>query len=283
VSRRELPRAHAAAVRPHSAPGLPVAAALALALAVTAGCAPALREPPPIEDLGRTRSSTRPAADVLAEAERLDAARTLPSVRRAAELWEEAAARFEGERVTALLEASRARVWLAVREPERKERLSAATSAIEAAQLCAAAAPGDPRCDYRLAVALGVQARERRTTALDALPHIMGLLERAAETDHGLDQGGPDRVLALLYLRAPGWPAGPGDPDLGLEHARRAVTIAPDHPPNQLALAEALDATGDAATARGARSRAAELARGAADRGDPDAAEWLEEAERVAR
>ena len=58
------------------------------------------------------------------------------------------------------------------------------------------------------------------------------------------------RALALFYLRAPGWPKGPGDADLGLEHAREAVRLRPEHPPNLLAPGEALDAVGERAESR---------------------------------
>jgi hypothetical protein len=108
-------------------------------------------------------------------------------------------------------------------------------------------------------------------------------LRRAAAADPALDLAGPERVAALVLLRAPGWPLGPGDPDSGLLEARRAAARFPDHPPNQLALAEALLATGAAEAGRAAARRAVELARGLAARGDPDAAGWAAEGERLLR
>ena len=60
-----------------------------------------------------------------------------------------------------------------------------------------------------------------------------------------LDHGGPHRVVAMVYRRGPGWPTGPGAPDEGLIEAGRAVKIAPEYPPNQLCLAEALNETED--------------------------------------
>src|SRR5262249_38588973 len=79
---------------------------------------------------------------------------------------------------------------------------------------------------------------------LSALPEIEAAFKRAASRAPDLEGAGADRALALLYLRAPGWPAGPGDPDLGLEHAKKAVAARADLPPHQLALAEAPAATG---------------------------------------
>jgi tetratricopeptide (TPR) repeat protein len=126
-----------------------------------------------------------------------------------------------------------------------------------------------------------VQARERRSTGLDALPQIEQAFKRAAVEAPSLEEGGPDRALALLYLRAPGWPTGPGDPDLGLMHARKAVQLSPAYPPNQLALAEALKATGDAEESASTYQRALDLARSRAAARDPDASEWIEEAEKA--
>jgi len=87
-------------------------------------------------------------------------------------------------------------------------------------------------------------------------------------------------VLALVYLRAPGWPLGPGDPEGGLAAAQKAVSLAPDHPPNQLALAEGLAQSGRRDEARAVCERALALARSRAAAGDPDAPEWVAEAER---
>ena len=85
-------------------------------------------------------------------------------------------------------------------------------------------------------------------------------------------------ALALLYVRAPGWPTGPGDPELGLQHARQAVALRPDYPPNRLALAEALVVTGDPATGRREFQKAFDLARALTDKGDRDAPDWVAEA-----
>ncbi len=85
-------------------------------------------------------------------------------------------------------------------------------------------------------------------------------------------------MRALVLIRAPGWPLGPGDAEAGLVAARRAVTLRPQYPPNLLALAEALAKTGDANGAQEnyALARDAALALPAA--ADRDA--WLREADR---
>ena len=180
----------------------------------------------------------------------------------------------------AVLDVVRARVRTAERAPEAAVRRAAAESAVETVQWCGRIDPGRADCSYWLGVALGLQARERPGTAADALPRMVEAFSRAATEAPSVDHAGPDRALALLYLRAPGWPLGPGDADEGLEHARRAVELEGAHAPNLLALAEALAATGDEAGTRDAYGKALEAARAVADRGETDAREWMDEAER---
>ncbi len=255
------------------------ALALVCVCLLASACVPALREPPAVEELaGSTRRDTNRAETDLAEAESLYATRSMNAVRRAGELFFAVAA-ADPVRVDGLIGAAQAGVWLAGHEPEAGSRRAAAVSAVRASQHCKARAPERPDCDYWLAVSIGVQARERRATALDALPRMVELLESVIEKEPGLEHAGPHRVLALVLLRAPGWPTGPGDPDLGLEHAGEAVALAPDYPPNQLCLAEALGATEQPSESRKAYERAAMLARQAVAAGQPEADEWLRESQ----
>lgn len=257
-----------------------LAAALAL---VAAGCAPALREPPPIETLtGRPPASaeTADAPALLAKADGLWARRPIVAAVRSAEgLYLDAAAGDGG--AAALIGATRAKVWLADHEADRKAREALAVSAVHTAQWCGRLAPDDPRCDYWLAIAVGIQAREVRQTAEDGLKTMVAALERAIERDPSYDHAGPERVLALVRLRAPGWPLGPGDPESGLDEARKAIARDPDYPPNVLALAEALAATKHKDESREAYGKALALAKSAEAAGDPDAASWVEEARRA--
>jgi tetratricopeptide (TPR) repeat protein len=256
----------------------PVAAAAACLLA-GAGCVRALREPPPLVDPGHP-STFRPweVEALLKQADVLYASRVPAKVREAADTYL-TAARADSTRVEGLVGTIRAQAWLIDHEADADTRRRGALAAVQAAQWCGRIAPESAECAYWLGAALGLQARERRSTGLDALPKIEEAFKRAAAARPALESGGPDRALALLYLRAPGWPTGPGDPDLGLEHARKAIAIVPDYPPNLLALAEALAATGDEAGARRTRERAMELARAKAESGDPDAADWILEAD----
>ena len=215
---------------------------------------------------------------VLGRAQLLYAVRTREKVRQARDLWLQAA-RADDQRIEGLIGTARASAWLAEHEEEGKMRLRAAELAVQAGQLCDRARPGDPACAYWLGAGLGLQARERKSTALDALPHIEELFSRAAEGDPSLEEGGPDRALALLYVRAPGWPTGPGDPDLALEHARKAVALSPDYPPNLLVLGESLAAVEEEEESRIVYGSALERAKSGQFMNEPDADEWIREAQ----
>lgn len=144
--------------------------------------------------------------------------------------------------------------------------------------ICEPLEPRTPTCDYALAISLGLQARAHPASARDKLAQMVVLLRRAAAAAPTLDRAGPHRVLALVLLRAPGWPRGPGDPEEGLVVARRAVALAPDYAPNQLALAEGLALNQQPGPAREAAKRALPLAEAAVADGVADASEWLREA-----
>lgn len=258
--------------------------ALTLSALVASGCAPALRDPPPVAALGGARVPVTGvqgkafADELLAQAEdgfgrRPDASQ----VQSARELFL-AAARADEAGVEGLLGAARASAWLIEHEKDGARRAELATEAVQICQWCQKRDPDRLECTYRLALALGQQARERPTTASDALPRIVTLLEQVTRADRKLDSAGAHRVLALTLLRAPGWPAGPGDSEAGLAHARRADALVPRHPANLLVLGEALAKTGDVAGARRVYEQAEALARVRAAAGDPDAPEWAESA-----
>jgi tetratricopeptide (TPR) repeat protein len=201
----------------------------------------------------------------------------LPEVRESVSLFL-AAARSDPTRTEGLLGAVKAQAWLVDHESAASEREARATDAVQSAQWCARIDPQSAACEYWLGAALGLQAREKPSTALDALPRIEQAFRHSAEMSPALEEGGPHRALALLYARAPAWPTGPGDPDRAVEEARLALGIAPDYPPNLLALGEALHHQGDAAASREAYARALDLAQARALQEDPDATEWIEAA-----
>ncbi len=247
------------------------------------GCASALHEHSRVERIG-TQNAGAPgeSTPVLLDEARAAWARrpNVDQVRRARTLYL-AAARKDTNDVMGVLGAAEATAWLVehLGDPAERERL--AGEGVDLGQLCLKRAPGDPRCRYRLALALGQQARERPSTGFDGVRRMVELLRGVTKDAPALDAAGPERVLALVLLRAPGWPAGPGDPEEGLEEARRAVELAPDDSRNHTVLAEALLANGRRLAARQELETARELAGEAAAKGDPDAAGQLEEIGRL--
>jgi len=256
-------------------------AALVAALAmVTGGCARALA---PVDAGSALGTADRANADPDAARLLMQAAETafaqrpeLAQVREAERLWLQAAV-TDATATEPIIGAVRAQVWLAENDPDRDRRRATATESVSTAQWCSRRDPANPSCSYWLALAVGVQANQRRGTAIDGLEVMVRALHSAIERDERTDHAGPHRVLALVLLRAPGWPTGPGDPDTGLVHAERAVALFPDFAPNWLALGEALRDTD-----RSARSLAAyrcALQAAGKQEGHPDAPGWTEEAQ----
>lgn len=162
-------------------------------------------------------------------------------------------------------------------EPDSKIRAELATQAGSDAQACIARDPQAAACLYGRAVALGLSARAHPTRAGEFLNNMLDDLARAESADSHYDEAGPARVRALVLIRAPGWPLGPGDIEAGLVAARRAAALRPLYPPNLLALAEALAKNGDAVGARESYARARDAALALPAAADKD--QWLREAD----
>jgi len=252
---------------------------LLLALGAATGCTAALKEPPPISALAPGEESAKPAAALLAEAEAEYAKRPDQAAVRKADALCLEAARVDEQDVAGLICAMRSKTWLVEHAGSADGRTDLAVNAVQAGQWCLRRAPNNPSCSYWLAVALGMQAREKPRTAKDAIGRIVKLLREAGAADPELDDAGPERILALLLLRAPSWPLGPGDVEEALALAKKAVALKPEHAPNHLVLGEALARTGNERTSRQAYQNALELAKKAASSGNPDAVEWTAEAE----
>jgi hypothetical protein len=165
---------------------------------------------------------------------------------------------------------------------DAKTRVDLAQQASVDADACVKLEPHSAACLFVSAVAMGLEARANPSfDSIAVLTDILQTLSRAESTDPNYDNAGPARVQALVYLRAPGWPLGPGDPQAGLEAARRAVALYPDYPPNRLAMAEAQLKTGDYKGARESFTHARDTAQAlpaSADRND-----WLKQANEALR
>ncbi len=65
-------------------------------------------------------------------------------------------------------------------------------------------------------------------------------MKRAIDLNPDIDDGGSLRILGALYLKAPAWPNGIGDPDKALELLEMAIKKYPEHPLNHLFYAQVL-------------------------------------------
>jgi hypothetical protein len=162
-------------------------------------------------------------------------------------------------------------------ETDAKIREQLAADAIQNAQACLARAPQAAACLYYDGIALGLKARAHPLQANEALKSMLQALSGAEAADPAYDHAGPARVQALVLVKAPAWPLGPGDPEAGLTAARRAVALRPDYPPNVLALAEALAKSGDTHGAQDAYRRARDLTQQVPPSHDRD--DWLRQSD----
>jgi len=162
-------------------------------------------------------------------------------------------------------------------ESDGKVRSDLATQSTGAADACLALDAQAAACLYGKAVATGMEARAHPTKAVGLLNTMLQKLSAADSADPNYDKAGPSRVRALVLIRAPGWPLGPGDADAGLTAARKAVSLQPNYPPNVLAFAEALSKTGDAKGAHEGYQHALDLAQTVP--AGPERDGWLHDAQ----
>jgi hypothetical protein len=164
-------------------------------------------------------------------------------------------------------------------ENDSGTRNQLAADALADAQACLERAPQEAACLYYHAIALGLKARAHPLQANEALKTMLEALGAAEAANPDYDQAGPARVRALVLVKAPGWPLGPGDAEAGLASARQAVALRPQYPPNVLALAEALAKTGDTHGAENAYRQARELSQSLPPGRDRE--DWLRAADQA--
>ncbi len=98
----------------------------------------------------------------------------------------------------------------------------------------------DGEVHYYLAVNLGMAVEHSTIKAIKNIDRITDNLKKAIKLDPDTDMGGPGRVLAMVYLKAPGWPAGIGDVDKAVDMLKDLCQKYPNHPLNHIFYAEAL-------------------------------------------
>jgi hypothetical protein len=98
----------------------------------------------------------------------------------------------------------------------------------------------DGAVHYYLAVNLGLAVRDTVALAIKNLSRLESELKQAVALTPEVDQGGPLRVLGMLYLLAPAWPQGIGDSDKALELLAQAASKHSECPLNHMYYAQAL-------------------------------------------
>jgi tetratricopeptide (TPR) repeat protein len=244
---------------------------LLVGLLVLAGCNRGIVKLPNVATSSKTVDETLADANALF-AQRPDAA----AVRKSIGVYQSAAV-ADSKRVEGAIGVIRAVAWL-TEHGAKEDRKTLVASALAAGNQCQLRTPGTAQCNYWQAVARGVDGREHPSRGIPDLKNIIELLKKADAEAPLMEDAGPARVLALLLVRAPGWPVGPGNPDAALVEAKKAVERAPDHPLNQLVLGECFAATEDHAGAKAAFEKAVEVGR---KRGDADGQDWAEQAEKA--
>ncbi len=150
-----------------------------------------------------------------------------------------------------------ARAYAALSEPDGDARASLVPSGLQAAKRAIELAADRVEGHYYLAQLHGFSALLQKGETRPLLQSFVSESEAAIKIDEKFDNGGPLRIIGVLYARAPKEPVSVGDPEKAVQYMKRAVAAAADYPPNQFFLAEAYiaderysDAEASLATAR---------------------------------
>ena len=98
----------------------------------------------------------------------------------------------------------------------------------------------DGEVHYYLAVNLGMAVEDSTIRALKNVGRILDHIEKAIKLAPDTDMGGPQRVLSMIYLKAPSWPNGMGDVDKAVKGLKGLCRRYPRYPLNHIFYAEAL-------------------------------------------
>ena len=136
---------------------------------------------------------------------------------------------------------SRLALHLAERETDKTRKEALANEGVNLAQRALTkGGDRDGAVYYYLAANLGLAIHDHPLQAADHLTLLEQSLNKAVQLNPAVDDGGPLRLLGMLYLKAPPWPTGMGDGDKALDLLRQAVDRFPQQPLNHLFYAQAL-------------------------------------------
>lgn len=160
------------------------------------------------------------------------------------------------------------------KDPAERSRLMAEVTL--SAQQCLTQFPNAGACEYAQAQVEGLTARERPVQAPAILKDMLASLTRAEALDAKLDHAGPARLTAIVLMRAPPWPLGPGDTEAAVTAAQRAVKLDPAYPPNLITLGQTQAKADGAVVARATLAKAV-LAVQASAASPAERAQWQQE------
>ena len=214
---------------------------LLVLLVLGAGCAPTHRPPVTVEpDLPHAVPDL-----VMLAGQSFDRCGPVDSVARSLAAAEAVLAREPGH-PAASLHAARAAAWLlefdaSLDDATRRDLAGRGVGYAETAL----AANGETVETVLLCGALiGLKLEAARVPLPGKLGRVTDCFERAVELDPGFNDGAPRVALGTLLVKAPDWPAGPGDIERGIELLTRAVLKHRGHPANHYYYGEALLADG---------------------------------------
>ena len=98
----------------------------------------------------------------------------------------------------------------------------------------------DAAVHYYLGALMGLWLNDHPLDAGTLLTRVEKEELTAMALSEAVDDGGPLRLLGMIYLKAPPWPAGMGDGDKALELLQKAAMKYPQHPLNHAFYAKAL-------------------------------------------
>jgi hypothetical protein len=121
---------------------------------------------------------------------------------------------------------------------------------VDLAKQVIAADPKRVEGHYFYAVNIGLLATTKTVGAIPIIFDLVKHAKTAIDLDPAFEHGGPHRLLGAAQVKAPSWPAGPGDVEEGCDHLQKAVSIDDRFPMNHLLYCEALIANGKREEAR---------------------------------
>jgi hypothetical protein len=166
----------------------------------------------------------------------LEETRTVEGVQTSHERYKQALA-IRSDDYVVLWECARTAVWLGNYGPEDK-RDAYVRDGIRYANTAVKLKPEGEEGLFYDGVLAGKLAELDINYGPSGLEIIVQRMKQLIDLKSTYIYGGPDRVLAIVLMRSPGAPLGPGDWDLAEKHMTRALEIDSNWPENQLYMAE---------------------------------------------